>query len=136
MTHGMCLPTVTNICRRELPHFHHGMTSSFLKSRPIQTPPSGPEPKTIKKNTNSTHNKYLTQRARAYEVTSLLSTDCELSTNPCSRFLYSLGPRAHLCRWSRVHFGLSLCHATQLIVHQCRSAPLPTICYEHLVARC
>ena len=47
-------------------------------------------PKTIY--TNSTPNKYQTQRARAYEVTSFLSTDCELSTNPCSRFLYSLGP--------------------------------------------
>ena len=50
-------------------------------------------PKTIKKNTNSTPNKSQTQRATAYEVTSFLSADCELSTNPCSRFLYSLGPR-------------------------------------------
>ena len=50
-----------------------------------------PGPKTIKKNTNSTPNKFQTQRARAYEVTSFLSTDCELSTNPCSRFLYRIG---------------------------------------------
>ena len=49
-------------------------------------------PKTIKKNTNSTPNKSHTRRARAYEVTSFLSTDCELSTETCSRFLYSLGP--------------------------------------------
>ena len=27
---------------RELPYFHHGPTSSFLHSQPIQTPPSGP----------------------------------------------------------------------------------------------
>ena len=51
-----------------------------------------PGPKTIKKDTNSTPNKSQTQRARTYKVTSFLSTDCELSTNPCSRFLYSLGP--------------------------------------------
>ena len=50
-------------------------------------------PKTTKKNTNSTPNKSQTQCARAYKVTSFLSTDCELSTNPCSIFLYSLGPR-------------------------------------------
>ena len=49
-----------------------------------------PGPKTIKKNTYSTPNKSQTQRARAYEVMSFLSTDCELSTK---RFLYSLGPR-------------------------------------------
>ena len=27
---------------RELPHFHHGLTTSFLHHQPIQTPPSGP----------------------------------------------------------------------------------------------
>ena len=48
-----------------------------------------------KENTNSTPNKYQTQLARAYEVTSFLSTDCELNTNPCSRFLYSLGPLSY-----------------------------------------
>ena len=51
-------------------------------------------PKTIKKNTNSTPNKSQTRRARAYKVTSFLSTDSELSTETCSRFLYSLGPRS------------------------------------------
>ena len=51
-------------------------------------------PKTIKKSTNSTRKKSQTQRARAYKVTSFLSTDCELSTETCSRFLYSLGPRS------------------------------------------
>ena len=35
---------------------------------------------TIKKKKNLTQNKSQTQRARAYEVTSFLSTDCELST--------------------------------------------------------
>ena len=45
----------------------------------------------INKNTTSTPSNSRTQRARAYEVkpTSFLSTGCELSINPCSRFLYS-----------------------------------------------
>ena len=42
MRHSLSLPTVTYICMGELPHFHHGPTSSFLHSQPIQTPPSGP----------------------------------------------------------------------------------------------
>ena len=46
--------------------------------------------KTIKK--NSTQNKTQTQRARAYEVTSFLSRDCELSTETCSKNVYSPGP--------------------------------------------
>ena len=50
-----------------------------------------PGPKTTKKNTNSTPNKSQTQCARAYGVTLFLSTDCQLSTETCSRFLYSLG---------------------------------------------
>ena len=49
--------------------------------------------KTIKKNTNSTQNKCQTHRAKQYEVTSFLSTDCELSTETCSKNVYSLGPR-------------------------------------------
>ena len=48
--------------------------------------------KTIKKNTNSTQNKFQTHRAKQYEVTSFLSTDCELSTETCSKNVYSLGP--------------------------------------------
>ena len=39
---NLSLPTVTYICMRELPHCHHGPTSSFLHSPPIQTPPNGP----------------------------------------------------------------------------------------------
>ena len=42
MIHSLSLPTVTYICMRALPHFHHGTTTSFLHSQPIQTPPSGP----------------------------------------------------------------------------------------------
>ena len=42
MRHSLSLPTVTYICMGELPHFHHGQTTSFLLSQPIQTPPSGP----------------------------------------------------------------------------------------------
>ena len=51
-----------------------------------------PGAKTIKKNTNSTQNKSQTHRAKQYEVTSFLSTDCELSTETCSKNVYSLGP--------------------------------------------
>ena len=40
----------------------------------------GPSRPTIKKKKNLTQNKSQTQRAGAYEVTSFLSTDCELST--------------------------------------------------------
>ena len=45
--------------------------------------------KTIKKNTNSTPNKYQTHRAKQYEVTSFLITYCELSTETCSKNVYS-----------------------------------------------
>ena len=48
--------------------------------------------KTIKKNTNSTQNKCETHRAKQYEVTSFLSTDCDLSTETCSKNVYSIGP--------------------------------------------
>ena len=51
-----------------------------------------PRAKTIKKNTNSTQNKSETHHAKQYEVTSFLSTDCELSTETCSKNVYSLGP--------------------------------------------
>ena len=49
--------------------------------------------KTITKNTNSTQNKSQTHRAKQYEVTSFLSTACDLSTETCSKNVYSLGPR-------------------------------------------
>ena len=52
-----------------------------------------PGAKTIKKTKNLTQNKSQTQRARAYKVTSFLSTDCELNTEMCSKNFYSLGPR-------------------------------------------
>ena len=51
-----------------------------------------PWAKTIKKNTNSTQNKSETHRAKQYKVTSFLSTDCELSTETCSKNVHSLGP--------------------------------------------
>ena len=54
--------------------------------------------KTIKKNTNSTQNKFETHCAKQYEVTSFLSTDCELSTETCSKNVYSLGPRCSRMR--------------------------------------
>ena len=37
-------------------------------------------------------NKSQTQRARAYKVTSFLSTDCDLSTETCSKNVYSPEP--------------------------------------------
>ena len=62
--------------------------------------------KTIKKNTNSTQNKSETHRAKQYEVTSFLSTDCELSTETCSKNVYSLGPLVSPTRGSkRSHTG-------------------------------
>ena len=54
--------------------------------------PDTPGAKTIKKNTNSTQNKSETHHAKQYEVTSFLSTNCELSTETCSKNVYSLGP--------------------------------------------
>ena len=56
-------------------------------------PLTTPGAKTIKKNTNSTQNKSQTHHAKQYEVTSFLSTDCELSTETCPKNVYSLGPR-------------------------------------------
>ena len=50
--------------------------------------------KTINNNTYSTQNKSQTHRAKQYEVTSFLSTDCELSTETCSKNVYILGPRS------------------------------------------
>ena len=57
-----------------------------LTTKRVQSCRSGA--KTIKKNTNSTQNK-----SQTHEVTSFLSTDCELSTETCSKNVYSLGPR-------------------------------------------
>ena len=51
-----------------------------------------PRAKTITKNTNSTQNKSETHHAKQYEVTSFLSTDCELRTETCLKNVYSLGP--------------------------------------------
>ena len=48
-----------------------------------------PGPKTTKKKKNFTQNKSQTQSARAYEVTSFLSTDYELSTDTCSKNVYT-----------------------------------------------
>ena len=71
---------------------HSCDTFTFMWLRPDSVTQEWPGPKIIKKNTNSTPNKSRTQRARAYKVTSYLSTDCELSTETCSRYLHSLGP--------------------------------------------
>ena len=54
--------------------------------------PNESGPKTINKKKISTQNKYQTQCARAYKLTSFLSTDCELSTETCSKNVYSPGP--------------------------------------------
>ena len=67
--------------------------------------------KTIKKNTNSTQNKSQTHRAKQYEVTSFLITDCELSTETCSKNVYSLGPMSVLVAqfYNDTHLGPSHC---------------------------
>ena len=65
-----------------------------------------PRAKTIKKNTNSTQNKSQTQRAKQYEVTSFLSTDCELSTETCSKNVYSLDPNHILTMKTKIVLSL------------------------------
>ena len=67
--------------------------------------------KTIKKNTNSTQNKSQTHRAKQYKVTSFLSTDCELSTDTCSKNVYSLGPRL-LPAQPNIHIRINYTTAT------------------------
>ena len=59
-----------------------------------------PGAKTLKKNTNSTQNKSQTHQAKQYEVTSFLSTYCELSAETCSKNVYILGPRPVV--WSEI----------------------------------
>ena len=71
-----------------------------------------PGAKTIKTNTNSTQNKSQTHRAKQYEVTSFLSTDCELSTETCSKTFIVLAPGLPGQRSQKV---LSPCH-----YHTCR----------------
>ena len=74
--------------------FWHEKESLLMTSKTIVPTPWA---KTIKKNTNSTQNKSQTHRAKQYEVTSFLSTVCELSTETCSKNVYSLGP------WTYIH---------------------------------
>ena len=71
----------------------HRLVTRYLGGAVIQLAHcQRPGAKTIKKNTNSTQNKSETHHAKQYEVTSFLSTDCELSTETCSKNVYSLGP--------------------------------------------
>ena len=49
--------------------------------------------KIIKKNTKLDSKQTSNVPCYQYKVTSFLSTDCELSTNPCSKNVYNLGPR-------------------------------------------
>ena len=62
-------------------------------------------PKTIKKKENSTQHNTNLKRARAYEVTSFRSTDCELSTETCSKNVYSPGVTNLVCK--RIEFVLA-----------------------------
>ena len=75
-------------------HFQTCTRTGWQKEpqRPGLSQDDRPGAKTIKKNTNSTQNKSQTHRAKQYKVTSFLSTDCELSTETCSKNVYSLGP--------------------------------------------
>ena len=63
-----------------------GLTRNFVV---VENSPK-PGAKIIKKNTKLDSKQ--TYRAKQYKVTSFLSTDCELSTNPCSKNVYNLGP--------------------------------------------
>ena len=56
-------------------------------------------------NTNTTQNKSQTHRAKQYEVTSFLSTDCELSTEICSK-------NASVAEWLRAWDTLTMFEAT------------------------
>ena len=91
--------------------------------------------KTIKKNTNSTQNKSQTHRAKQYEVTSFLSTDCELSTETCSKNVYSLGPRSPFCRLSYGFEQLAAspkCSFYALNLHFLHSPRLDTVRHSRL----
>ena len=68
--------------------------------------------KTIKKNTNRTQNKSQTPRAKQYGVTSFLSTDCEFSTDTCSKNVYSFGPWIAFWHWQELHMSSYKCHLT------------------------
>ena len=78
------MPMSVNKCYPSHSSSHCFTLQASLRNRPGA--------KTIKKNTNSTQNKFQTHRAKQYEVTSFLSTDGELSTETCSKNVYSLGP--------------------------------------------
>ena len=91
---------------------------------PAKTPEVRHRPQTIKKNTKSTPNKSQIRRARAYAVTSFLSTDCELSTNPCSRFLYSLGA---LVSRTNLTILLHFCRSSASLKHAVTSIPVQTV---------
>ena len=105
-------------------------------------PQMSPGAKTIKKNTNSTQNKSQTQHAKQYEVTSFLSTYFELSTETCSKNVYSLGPwstwrslnrlrvqkgrcRAMMKTWKLSHTDVCDCGERQTMYHlmTCGDAP-------------
>ena len=75
-----------------IPDHFDGETDGFRHKFTLVLPSEGPGAKTIKKNTNLTQKKSESHRAKQYEVTSFLSTDCELSTETCSKNVYSLGP--------------------------------------------
>ena len=83
---------------------NHPILASIIFSLVLATPGA----KTIKKKKNSTENKSQTQRDRSYKVTSFLSTDCELSTETCSKNVYSPGP----CSCSSLSFYHRLSNLT------------------------
>ena len=85
-----CCPVWARTTHRKLVDITLNETCRLITGciRPTDRPTPGA--KTIKK--NSTQNKSETHHAKQYEVTSFLSTDCELSTETCSKNVYSLGP--------------------------------------------
>ena len=109
-----------------------GMTEGSSEMNIWPAAQTSPGAKTIKKNTNSTQNESQTHRAKQYEVTSFLSTDCELSTETCSKNVYSLAPwstwrslnrlrvqkgrcRAMMKMWKLSHTDVCDCGETQIV---------------------
>ena len=94
---------VLNISRKKTEYLgcnEHQYADIHLQGETVKRLKTFTGAKTIKKNTNSTQNKSQTHRAKQYEVTSFLSTDWELSTETCSKNVYSLGP--WYLRWRRI----------------------------------
>ena len=97
---------------------------------------STPGAKTIKKNTNSTQNKSETHHAKQYEVTSFLSTGCELSAETCLKNVYSLGPWCQFkmtsskCPYRSKHQVIIQLQSIYIALKPCTSHKTSTACFS------